>query len=442
MKQVWTIALKDLALLWRDRMSLFFVLGMPIAMGIFFGLIMGNMGSQSAAIKVAVVDEDRSPMSGRFIESLGGAPGLVVEAGERGPALDSVRSGGRTAALIIPAGFGETAGIMWADPPAIQLAIDPSRKAEGGMLEGLIMQAMGELVAQRFQDPASLRPMIDDFQKQLDDQTELSAGTKTLLRGMMSSLDSFLEAADMVQNDPEAAEEGKRGPSLELANIEPLDVTRQVDPNSPAGAVNQLRRRSGHSQWDLSFPQAMLWGVLGCTAGFAISLVRERTRGTLLRLKAAPITSAHVLAGKALACFLAVLAVIAALTGLGFLLGLRPGNWLFLALAAVCLSYCATGVMMTMSVLGRSEEAVGGASWFANILMAMIGGCMIPLAFMPEFLRTLSNLSPVKWGILAIEGAVWREFTLGEMILPCVILLGIGSLGIVLGARILSRARH
>jgi ABC-2 type transport system permease protein len=98
--------------------------------------------------------------------------------------------------------------------------------------------------------------------------------------------------------------------------------------------------------------------------------------------------------------------------------------------------------MMTMSVLGRSDEAVGGASWFANILMAMIGGCMIPLAFMPEFLRTLSNLSPVKWGILAIEGAVWREFTLGEMILPCVILLGIGSLGIVLGARILSRARH
>jgi hypothetical protein len=28
---------------------------------------------------------------------------------------------------------------------------------------------------------------------------------------------------------------------------------------------------------------------------------------------------------------------------------------------------------------------------------------------MPGFLRTASNFSPMKWGILALEGAIWRE---------------------------------
>ena len=183
----------------------------------------------------------------------------------------------------------------------------------------------------------------------------------------------------------------------------------------------------------------MLWGILACTATFAISIVRERKQGTLLRLEAAPVNRWQVLLGKALACFLAVLLVIVLLTFLGVMLGMRPRSPAQLAIGALSVTFCFVGIMILMSVAGKSEEAVSGAAWAANMLMAMFGGGMIPLAFMPAFMLTLSNASPVKWSILALEGAIWRGFTPSEMMLPCGLLLLIGAIAMALGAARFSR---
>ena len=51
-----------------------------------------------------------------------------------------------------------------------------------------------------------------------------------------------------------------------------------------------------------------------------------------------------------------------------------------------------------------------------------------------------SNASPIKWGIYAIEGATWRDFTLAEMMPALGILVGIGAVAFALGAAILTRA--
>jgi len=72
--------------------------------------------------------------------------------------------------------------------------------------------------------------------------------------------------------------------------------------------------------------------------------------------------------------------------------------------------------------------------------MAMFGGGMVPLMMMPGWMQRISHLSPVKWGILALEGAIWRGFTLGEMIIPCAILLSVGVICFGAGVTILSRS--
>ncbi len=56
------------------------------------------------------------------------------------------------------------------------------------------------------------------------------------------------------------------------------------------------------------------------TATFAISIVVERTRGTYLRLRLAPVGRARILAGKGLACFLAALVVCLLLLAFGILI--------------------------------------------------------------------------------------------------------------------------
>ena len=48
-------------------------------------------------------------------------------------------------------------------------------------------------------------------------------------------------------------------------------------------------------------------------------------------------------------------------------------------------------------------------------------------------MQTLGNISPMKWTLLAYEGAIWRGFTLNEMLLPCAVLVAIGVLAFTLG---------
>jgi ABC-2 type transport system permease protein len=184
----------------------------------------------------------------------------------------------------------------------------------------------------------------------------------------------------------------------------------------------------------------MIWGVLACAATFAVTIVRERKQGTLLRLEVAPIARGLILAGKAAACFFAVLGVIAVMVLLGTALGMRPASPAKLVVAALAIASCFVGIMMVASVIGKTEEAVSGASWGIFTLMAMFGGGMIPLAFMPDFMQTLSTVSPVKWAVLALEGSIWRDFTWSEMLVPYAVLVAVGAVCFGIGTFVLSRA--
>lgn len=186
----------------------------------------------------------------------------------------------------------------------------------------------------------------------------------------------------------------------------------------------------------------MMWGVMSCVAGFAISIARERTQGTMLRLQVAPLSKFQILAGKAVACFLTVILVIVFMTLLGLCLGMRPNDFGLLGMAAACVAFCFVGIMMVMSVLGKTEASVNGAGWAINMVMAMLGGAMIPVMFMPAFIKQFSVVSPIKWSILSIEGAIWRDFSFFEMLVPCGILLGIGMAGLTLGAIIINKSSH
>jgi ABC-2 type transport system permease protein len=57
---------------------------------------------------------------------------------------------------------------------------------------------------------------------------------------------------------------------------------------------------------------------------------------------------------------------------------------------------------------------------------------------MPDWMQVGSNVSPVKWAILALEGGIWRDFTLADAVLPCLVLLGVGSVSFAIGLRVFS----
>ena len=435
MTAVIQMAIKDLRILFRDRLGAFFILVFPILMGLFFGLIMGgNSGGSTAAMRIVVVDQDQSEMSRKFIESLKKNEAVSIELANLEWARDGVRKGSRIGLVVLPKGFGDTAGILWSTPPQIQLGIDPSRLAEAGMIQGFVMEAMGSLVGERFRQPKQFKPLIEDAKKQLDSDNEVNPLTRRLMSNYFQSLETLMDSMAGIQVAEDSELSLKTGGNFQFADIQSLDISREIDPNSQAGQLQKLR-----SRWDISFPQAMMWGVLGCVAGFSISVARERTLGTMVRLEVAPLSRFQILAGKALACFIAVIGVIGMLTLLGIGLGMRPANFMALSVAAISIACCFVGIMMTLAVLGKTEQSVSGIGWAANMVMAMLGGAMIPVMFMPAFLQSASVVSPITWSILAIEGAIWRQYTMAEMVFPCLILIGIGATGFVIGTQVLSR---
>lgn len=84
---------------------------------------------------------------------------------------------------------------------------------------------------------------------------------------------------------------------------------------------------------------------------------------------------------------------------------------------------------------GKTEQAANGISWAVMIFLAMIGGGMLPVFLMPPRMKTFSQFSPIKWTILALEGAIWRQFSFAEMRFPVFLLIGIGLVTFGIGVK-------
>ncbi len=428
MGNIITIAWKDLILLSRDRMAMFFLLAFPVLMGVLFGLMyQGTSQPKPGGLVVAVIDEDQSKMSEALINHLVANESLKVERLEMEAAQERIRKGQIVGMVVIPAGYGVTAGVFWEnDPVPLKVGRDPSRSAEAAMLDGFLMEASGKLMADRFQDTDQIRSLLEKQKIALQQDESMNPLNKMVVGQLFSSLDGLFNNLDEVSKleDKEGAGGNPlRDNGFQFAKIESFDAFQKPTNKGPT-------IRSG---WDISFPQSILWGVMGSAAGFAISLVRERSRGTLLRLQTSPARPWQVILGKGLGCFLATMLVLVVMVALGLALGMRPQSPVLLAGSAVVVALCFVGIMMAMSSLGTTEEGVGGAGWAINMVMAMFGGAMMPLAFMPSFMKTASDFSPVKWAIVSLEAAIWRNYTLGEILGPWAILLAIGATGFAVG---------
>jgi ABC-2 type transport system permease protein len=425
MSAVLTLAAKDLRLLWRDRAGLFWVLGFPLAVAILFGAIFGGSGGWGAgAMPVALVDEAATEASRAFAARLARSDALEVRAMGREEALAAVRRGRLVAYVVLEKGFGEGGADPFGGGQPMELGIDPSRRAEAGWLTGILTQASFEGMQELFTDPAKSRAKVQEGLRDLDAAGEgggLAPEQRGALRGFLGSLDEYLGKVD-----PDLF---RQGPAASGPSIRQVSVAEES-----AGP---------RSAYEVSFPQATVWALIGTVATFAITLVRERAGGTWLRLRLSPVGRARLLAGKGLACFAACVLTVALVLLLGVLVfGVRVGSAAGIAAAVACAALGFTGIMMLVSTLGRSEQAVAGAGWAILLVMSMLGGGMVPLFLMPGWMRAVATLSPVKWAILGLEGAIWRGFTAAEMALPCGVLLAVGAVCFAAGVWNLSRAER
>ena len=423
MRAIGALALKDLRLLLRDKAGFFFTFFFPLIIAVLFGTIFGG-GDHTSAIPVMIVDEDGSAESRAFIDTLVASPELRVAPSTRELAAESVRRGKIAAYVVIKPGFGEASRqVFWGSPPRVELGVDPARKADAGMIEGVLMKYASKRFQDFFSNASAQKHNLEIARRALKENGRVPAKESRDLEMLFGALDRYYASRPESSSAPGDARSGG-------ANFQPIAIDR-TDVN--------VMRIGPTSAYAISFPQGIIWGLIGVTAAFSVSIVGERAKGTLLRLQVAPIGRWQILAGKALACFVAAVSLSAGLLLLAYFgFGVRPSSIPMLVLAVISSALGFVGLMMLLSVLGKTQEAASGIGWAVLLIFSMLGGGMIPYFIMPSWMHTLSHVSPVKWSILAMEGAIWRRFTFGEMLLPCGILLGVGLVCFAIGVRAFS----
>src|SRR5688572_11242935 len=356
MRNIVTIAGKDLRLLWRDKFGMFWVIVFPVMMAIFFGSLMSGMGKQTSPVRIAIVDEDQTELSKSFVAKLKESTAVAVveretaqasknqdpnegaeppkqdaKAAEDAPAagFDAARAkviGGRIAAyVLLKAGFGESGFVPNAGK--IEIGIDPARSVEAGLLQGVVMEAVFAPMRDMFTQPTKMKDQATKWLNELDTAKDWPADKQAELAALQTPLKSYARFAEYMDDE----------------------VFRENSPLSSGKPeiVKVAAERAGPtSGYEISFPQSITWGIFGCVSAFAMSLVQERVFGTYLRLRVAPITRGAILGGKGLACFASCALVSIFMLVLGRVaFGVRVLDPLKLSVAIAAASACFVGLM-------------------------------------------------------------------------------------------------
>lgn len=428
-RAMWAIAWTDVRLLLRDRAAAFFTFVFPIIFAIFFGLVYGG-NAKKGDIKVAVVQIDQGVLASDFVASLKQMSGFKMTTvptetdGEK-----AVREGKASACIVIPEGFGNGLDNIIANGkgPNVSVLVDPSKQAETGLLQGRLMEQSFAMMAKSFMQPDRLKKQLQQARDMIAKSKDIDLSRKLMFGTLFQNVDTFVTDA----NKPGADGKPALGENA-LSGFSPMQFEIKD--------IRRLRKMPTNA-YEVSLSQGIVWGLMGCVTAFVSTLARDRQRGTLVRLRSAPVTRWQIVGGKAIAGFVSCMLVQWMLIGIfSASFGVYLPNPLMLAVATVFSAFAFVGVMMFLAVIGRSGEGSAGFGRSVILIMAMIGGGTLPVFFMPEFMESVSMLSPFKWSVDAIEGATWRDYDMRQMFLPLAVLAGVAIGGFVLGSMMFRRA--
>ena len=406
LRQLIALTIKDLKVLFKDTGGIVTLFLMP-AMFIFVmsNALAGTFTRNDKLIDVLVVNEDRGSIGATLVDSLKTGGGFNVQTDWDGATLTRASAEKLivdqkySIALIIPADFTAQIqarlGTTDTTPVPIDLIVDPATSEQmlgpvKGAVAGLAQQAaMSNLM------PMGIGLMLDSIQQ--------NGG----------NIPAPMRAQLTANTDQTSTLSG--GNLVELNQVQPAGMTVEKFPNS----VQQ------------NVPGWALFGVFFIAQMVATSILEEKKVGSFRRLLAAPMSRATLLLGKLLpyliinliqiALMFAVGVFVLPLTGLPRLeLGQHPEG---LILVSVCASLAASGLGLLLAAVGKTAEQIGGLGSLLVVTLAAIGGVMVPRFVMPQFMQTLSFISPHAWAISAYQDILVRGYGIAQILPACGALL-------------------
>ncbi len=156
-------------------------------------------------------------------------------------------------------------------------------------------------------------------------------------------------------------------------------------------------------------PAWSLFGMFFILIPLTNSMIRDRRLGVFKRLLSFPILKIHLIFGKIFPFWLInVLQFVVMMTVGIFILPRLTGlqldlnfNWWQVIILTLASALAATTYGLLVSCFATTSEQAHAFGAFSVVILAILGGVMIPSYVMPEFMRNIAMISPMHW---ALEG--------------------------------------
>jgi ABC-2 type transport system permease protein len=150
------------------------------------------------------------------------------------------------------------------------------------------------------------------------------------------------------------------------------------------------------------------------------AIVFEREKGTLKKIRAAPIQPINMLMGKTLAALFQTAISIVIMAALAyFLLGPKL-NWNLPLLIPIFFLGSMNGIALGLiiSCIGRAPQEASNAATTIAIVLQFFVGMYFPIDYLPQFMQQIGKVIPMTYAAQALRDIMIRNATLNDLLLP------------------------
>jgi ABC-2 type transport system permease protein len=182
-----------------------------------------------------------------------------------------------------------------------------------------------------------------------------------------------------------------------------------------------------------NIPAWTIFAMFFIVISLGSSVVREKLNGSFTRLKTLPTNYLLALFSKQITYLLVTLVQAAVIFAIGIWvfpsLGLPrlnlPTDLPGLFIVSFLCGWCAVSFAICIGIFAQTQEQANGIGAVSVVLLAAIGGLLIPGFAMPESFQPIIKLSPLHWGLEAYYGLFLEGGKLKDILVNILPLLGI-----------------
>lgn len=408
MFRLWATIVKDWRILVRDKAGLVIMFLMPVILAIVIASVQNSTFElvNENKIPIIILNKDTGNAGKELEKTISKAGMFEIKTSEINSDEKTVMARMHTKdallAIVIPEKYTE----------------DVSSKAKQVTQQALKLFISDSNGVQK--NDTAITPIVLYYHPVLQESFRKS------INGALSSALQIVQSKYIVQNLYSAVNEETVPDSLEsqiIANqtpIQDIPVSRDNSRTVPNATQHNI-------------PAWTIFAMFFIVISLGSSIVREKQSGSFIRLRTMPTHFSLAMISKQITYIIITLLQAIVIFSIGIWLfpkmGLPalnlPSDIAGLFLVTLLCGWCAASFAICIGIFANTQEQANGLGAVSIVLLAAIGGLLVPSFVMPESFQFIMKLSPLHWCLEAYYGLFLEGGKLLDIIANVIPLLAI-----------------